>query len=142
MQDVLYVPTLLVPSLNSDTDFMTMINVSKEEAIELLTDFDARVAAKRKIGDSPTAPIDGVLDVLEGGNLDLAALVEDESLSVLIETLSTSNIQRARGRRAVFLDVENDVIGVGTTVIYNRNWAMTGVADDSVISQVLAAAGD
>lgn len=141
MQDILYVPTLLVPSLNSDTDFMTIINVSKEEAIELLTEFDARVASKRKLGLSPTAPIDGVLDVLDVNNLDLDEMVEDGSLGGLVQALSTSAIPRARGRRAVFLDVENDIIGIGTTVVYNQNWAMPGVLDDSAISQILAASG-
>lgn len=140
MQTVQYVPTLLLPSLNSE-DYITIVNVTKDEATEFLTDFRTRVESKRRMKDNQNST-DDVLDTLDGSNLNLKALVADTSIEDLIKTLSRSEIRGARGRRAVFVDVENDILAVGTTVIYNQNWAMTGVLDPSIAGTVLSAVAD
>lgn len=140
MQTTEYVPTLLLPSLTGDKT-ITIVNVSKDEAVELLTDFKARVDAKRTIKRSQPLT-DDVLDTLDGSNLNLKALVEDNSLEALLKNLSQSEIPGFRGRRAVFIDVENDIIGVGTTVIYNENWASHGIVDSTIAATVLDAVAE
>lgn len=115
--------------------------MTKDEAIELLSDFKARVDTKRTIKRSQPLT-DDVLDALDGSNLDLKGMVEDNSLEPLLVSLGRSEIPGFRGRRAVFIDVENDIIGVGTTVIYNENWASHGIVDPSVAATVLGAVAD
>ena len=134
-----YAPMLFLPSLSSD-EFITIANVPQDEATAFIGFFDSQVAAKRKLGNNP-APVAELLEEFKG-NLNLKALVADESLGNLVEVLTTSTIPKQRGRRAVFVDVENDVIAVGTTVVYNQNWAMRGVSDASVLTTVLDAVAD
>lgn len=131
-----FAPVLFLPSLSAD-EFTTITNVTAEEATAFVAFFDTQVEAKRKLKHNT----DGTGELLEEfkGNLNLEALVEDETLSDLIEVLSVSTIVGQRGRRAVFLDIENDTIAVGTTVIYNQNWAMRGVTDPSILTTVLEA---
>ena len=127
---------LFLPSLLSD-EFITVANVPKEEALSYTAAFDAQVETKRRLKHNTT----GSGELLEefSGNLNLKALVDNETLGDLVEELTLSTIPGARGRRAVFLDVENDTIAVGTTVVYNQNWAMRGVADPSILATVLEA---
>lgn len=134
-----YAPMLFLPSLSSD-DFITIANVPQDEANAFVEFFDTQVAAKRKLGNNAT-PVAELLEEFKG-NLNLAALVEDESLGDFVEVLSKSTIPKQRGRRAVFVDVENDFIAVGTTVVYNQNWAMRGVSDASVLTTVLDAVAE
>ena len=137
MQSKTFVPTLLIPSLERD-EFITVANISESEAREYLEAFAEIVNSKRKIGTAPVgSSTTDNLEVLGGGNLDLASKVIDGTITSLVNDLTMSKIPRARGRRAVYLDVENDIIGVGTTVIYNKNWAMHGVSDDGLVSTVL-----
>jgi hypothetical protein len=130
---------MFIPSLLSN-DFITVMNVQKSEADELAAFFTTQTEGSRKIKDNPDA-IPEHLEYLSG-NLNLKTLVEDGGLEDLVETLSVSDLRGKRGRRALFLDVENNVIGVGTTVVYNQNWAITGVADPTVMNTVLSAALD
>ena len=134
-----YTPMLFLPSLSSD-DFITIANIPYEEAIEYVRFFDGQVADKRKLGNHPN-PVSELLEEFKG-KLSLRELVEDGSIADLVEVLSTSTIPKQRGRRAVFVDVENDIIAVGTTVVFNRNWAMRGVSDPSIPAKVLAALED
>ena len=136
-----YAPMLFLPSLSSD-DFITVANVPQDEAVAFIEFFDKQVESKRKLGHNPSDNASGDLYEEYKGNLNLKALVEDESLGDLVETLSHSTIPKQRGRRAVFVDVENDVIAVGTTVVYNQNWAMRAVSDPTVMTTVLEAVED
>jgi hypothetical protein len=131
-----YAPTLFLPSLVSD-DFIVVANVTREEAEAYVGFFDKMVSEKRKLKSNPSAVIGSFNDI--NGKLDLVALLDDESLPDLVESLSVSSLSGQRGRRAVFLDIENDDIGVGTTVIYNANWATQGVGDPTLLGTVLDA---
>lgn len=118
---------MYIPSLDEHGVFMTVANATREEAIELADAFTKRTNAKRK-----THALGGVesLDFLTVGGLD--ALVDTDELVELIEKLSLSKLQNQRGLRIVYIDIENDEVAVGTTVIYNINRAMTGVVDGTV----------
>lgn len=137
MQNVQYAPMLFLPSLRVNDDIITIANVCQDEASSFVKHFDSEVTGNRKLKANASATADH-WDVLSG-NLNLLALVDDESLGQLVERLSKSDIVGSRGRRAVFVDVENDVLAVGTTVVYNQNWAMLGVSDPSVMTTVLEA---
>jgi hypothetical protein len=134
-----YAPMLFLPSLLSD-EFINIANIQQEEAVALVGFFDSQVAAKRRLGHNPN-PVAELLEEFKG-NLNLEALVEDTSIEELVETLTVSNLPKQRGRRALFLDVENDVIAIGTTVVYNQNWAMRGVTDPTVLTTVLDAVAE
>lgn len=136
---VRYAPMLFLPSLSSE-DYITIANIPQDEAEDYVEFFDSKVEENRRM--KPNQLGSGELLEEFKGNLNLAALVEDESLGELVTALSTSNIPGQRGRRAVFVDVENDTIAVGTTVVYNRNWAMKGVSDQSVLTTVLNAVAE
>lgn len=136
MQTLKYAPTLFIPSLLSDT-YINVYNCTKGEAISFVEHFNSQVAASRKVAAAPNAVAD-VMDFTTG-SLNLEALVEDESLSELVTKLSTSELRGQRGRRCVFVDIDSDEIGVGTTVVYNENRAMTGVLDTTVATSILDA---
>ena len=131
-----YAPTLFLPSIESE-DFLVVANVSREEATAYAGLFSTLVESKRRMKNNDNAVDDVFTEIT--GNLNLISLVNDESLALLVEDLSLSKLKGQRGRRAVFVDIENDYIGVGTTVIYNANWAMKGVADPSLLGTVLDA---
>lgn len=126
---------LLLPSLERDDATISIDNISKAEAEEFLANFDARVTKSRRLGANPEA----VPHAMEffSGSLDIAGLIADEEIDPLIETLGLSKLHAKRGRRAVYIDPDNNEVGVGTTVIYNRNWAMRGVEDASVAPYLL-----
>lgn len=132
-----FVQILFLPSLENDDDFITVANVSRYEAEAYIQAFDSLVESKRRLKSNPDAATES-MDVLSG-NLKLGqfAITDPDSLGLMLETLSKSNIKGFRGRRAVYLDPNTDTVAVGTTVVYNRNWATKGVSDPSILSTVL-----
>lgn len=135
-----YVPTLFLPSLTDNEQYINIYGVTKDEAIAFADFFLTQTEKSRKVASAPT-PVTETLEFI-GGNLDLESLVASESLQELVERLAKSEIRGQKGRRAVFVDIENNEIGVGTTVIYNENRAMKGVTDPSVPVTVLSAVDD
>lgn len=135
MENEYAVPFLLIPSMSNHDEFVTIINVDFDEANIFLEMFNERVETERRIKyvDSTNT------ELFEEFSMDLKELWEDEKLSALIDAVSISRIPGARGRRAVFIDVENDYMFVGRTVVYNRNWAAMDVTDTSLLKTILDA---
>ena len=127
---------LLLPSLdNSDPILLT--NVSKETAIHFVNSWNELVKSKRKVRDG--APTDQL--EFYSGNFGLPLIAQDadgkRKLEIALERLAVSTIRESRGRRALFVDLEGDEVGVGTTVIYNENRAASGVTDNTVTDTIL-----
>lgn len=131
-----YARMLFLPSVDNHGETINIVGVSRAEAESLAEWHAALVKTKRKTHEN-AAGIEA-LDFLEG-NLELETLADSETLADLVRQLSTSEIPGKRGTRAVYIDVDNDTIAVGTTVIYNQNRAMSGVLDDTLIGTVLDA---
>jgi hypothetical protein len=133
-----YAANLYIPSLDRHGDIITIVNPSRAEAQEFVDAFTAKARTARKQGSHPT-PVTESMEFYEGSYLRLKEMVEtdDALLPNLLEKLATADIKNFRGTRAVFLDVENDVIGIGTTVVYNQNWSTAGVPDPSVVKTIL-----
>lgn len=63
--------------------------------------------------------------------------MDEFDLQELAFTLAISNIPGTRGARAVFINVKENLIYVGTAVVYNPRRATIGVTDDSVAQTIL-----
>lgn len=135
-----YAAMLFLPSLTNHGEFINVGPVHQDEAMDFISNFNMRVGASRKIKFNDESTSDSVEEFK--GNLNLKALVEEGSLGDLVEALTKSNIPGKRGLRAVYVDVENDTILVGTTVVYNANWAMLGVEDATILPALLDAVAD
>jgi hypothetical protein len=128
---------LYLPSLEGKS-FIKIENISQTEASVLVAEFDKRVGANRAVFNlnQESAPMifyHGFLD-LDGEDL------EELELSVL-EEYSLSKITNTRGARAVFVDLYEDefdsdddknIVGVGTTVVYNQNRATVKFKDTTL----------
>lgn len=129
---------LYLPSLDTQGKTIQIDNLNKTEAEAFLSFFDYSVKQKRKIGKNTG---DGATVKYFTGNIDLNVLdTTYDELDNLVENLMTSRIPQKRGRRAVIVDKDGGEIGVGTTVVYNSNWAMNNVTDDSIPAALLAVA--
>lgn len=135
-----YASMLFLPSLKAHGEFINIGNVHWDEALDFIENFNSRVEASRKLKYNDNATTELVEEFK--GNLNLKNLIEEGSLGDLVEALTKSNIPGKRGLRAVFVDVENDTIAVGTAVVYNQNWAMRGVSDASILPRLLEAVAD
>lgn len=131
--------TLLLPSLSTHGETVLIHGVTKSEAADYLERWDERVSNERRIGHNDEE-IDSSMEFYSGLNFE--RLSEAEVIEDLVGFLSTSRIAKKRGLRAVWLDEDAGEIGVGTTVVYNRNWAMNGVADETIVDSLLRAAAE
>ena len=119
---ILFLPSLI------EKKFIEISNVTLEEATEFIKNLTTRVTAHHKIKNAGTALNEPILfsGILEDLDYDL---VEMEDISLVIRIANTSG---TRGARAVFVD-EHGTFAVGTTVIYNRNWATIGFDDNTIL---------
>ncbi|QDJ96552.1 hypothetical protein Xoosp13_366 [Xanthomonas phage Xoo-sp13] len=124
---------LLIPSLQDQTRFITITDLSRDEAAAFIKEFTARVKAERKIKNTPAKnqTVDDFIEYNLVEGLD-SFLIDD-----VFDLLKTSTVVGARGNRAVFLDEDSDTILVGSTVVYNKNWAMVGFVDDTIVDTLL-----
>lgn len=135
---------LLIPSLEIHGKFIVCDNIMLEEAIKFCEDFDKRVFNNRKTHPQLNDNSSESSLILYNNyiNNDDVNILFDEELDCanrqLAFKLSVSNIPGKRGVRAVFVDYEKNIIGVGTTVVYNVNRAMFNVEDDSIINKIVS----
>lgn len=120
----LFLPSLEVPK------FIKMENISVNEAEVYCSLFNKQIIkTKSTIRDSNTTTsifhyfnnfslIQSMIDEIENKN-DTVEDVES-SLAMLFGFSEEKNV---RGIRAVFVDISTNTIGVGTTIIYSKNWA-------------------
>lgn len=127
---------LLIPSLITD-GFIKIFDLTIEEAQQFVANFDEDVMGL-KVRNPPQHDSETSLELLEG-NFDLWHLSDESQLVPLVNELIISKVPGSRGRRPVFLDLDYNVIGVSSTVVYNSNRATFGVNDSSIPATVLAA---
>lgn len=120
---------LLLPSLE-EKRHIRMENISKDEAILFINDFETRVKASRKL-KTPSVQIDDAFKVYKLLDDDADYFVDD-----LADYLGESNVPQHRGIRAVFIDEDTNDIIVGTTVVYSASWAMVGFDDMTVDAMI------
>lgn len=127
---------LLLPVLSTPSNHVEIEGITRSEAIDLINNFQDRVRANRKLKTFNGAVDDAFYEVT----------VNDEDVGYispldLVYELNESQIRGFTGERAVFVqNVDNDAdqitVLVGTTVVYNRNWATLGVVDTSVVDTI------
>jgi hypothetical protein len=125
--------TLFLPSLVAKK-FLEIKNLSLAEATEFCNNFTARVKEKRKVkqagaDDTNLIIISDYLHTHPG-----YALVDDLDESEFFDVLAISTTSGVRGARPVFVDLERNVVGVGTTVVYNQNWASVNFDDNTLLA--------
>lgn len=119
---------LLLPSLE-EKRHIRIEELSLNEAKEFIAAFETRVVAERKLNPAPggqTPVVDAFIEY------NLLQNLEDMDLDELADELVESKIPKARGIRAVAIDTDTDTILVGTSVVYSKNWAITGFEDPTI----------
>lgn len=120
---------LFLPSLE-EKRFIRMEDVSVTEAKEFIAAFDAKLQATRKLKSPVKSTPDSALEYYILSNLI------DYDLDEIVEVLIEADIPGTRGSRAVFIDVDTDLILVGTSIVYSRNWATMNVLDDTIVQKL------
>lgn len=133
---------MIVPSLEGKK-FLLLKNVSQDEALKLGNWFENDVLANRKVrflspkGDVPS--IDFYSNLIDKEELheefDFDDFNEDIAVAVF-DLLAVSETPTVRGARIVYIDPDKNVIGVGSTVVYNENRATIGFQDDAVMDMI------
>lgn len=120
---------LSLPSLEDDVRCLEINDVSFSEAKELISQFTAKVLRERP--KLKTASDEEAFIAYENFIDD-----NDENLmpGEIVSRLDRSEIPGSRGRRAVYSSYNGEHILVGTTVVYNKNWATLGVVDPNVVN--------
>lgn len=131
---------LYLPSLE-EKRFIVLSNISQTEALQQAEEFTNRVKSSRRLkGESDTGVDDDMIFYTNtfdfSGFQGFDPVTLSEFIMALLENLSISDIAGTRGARAIFLDLEKNIFGIGTTVVYNRNWATLNVFDDTVEEKV------
>jgi len=127
---------LSLPQLGARGNPLIIHDISRQDAEGLIKNLAERVKTSRKLKNYPSAVEDSYFEVNAIGSG--THFVSHDEVYV-IELLAESNIPGLRGERAVFFEADNYLNGdpaaflIGTTVVYNANWATLGVMDLSVI---------
>lgn len=113
--------------------------MSKHEAIDLIENFADRVRSSRKLSKNDSLIDDTYFQVTVSADFDTPMCF---GVDELLADLAESKIPTLRGERPVFIELNDDYsatsinVIVGTSVVYNRNWAALGVVDTSVIDTI------
>lgn len=131
--------TLILPQLHSRGNPLVIREITRKDAEGLIQNLAERTKTARKLKHYPAAIEDAFFEVnAVGPRTNFKSWDEEDTLSDLAE----SNIPGLRGERAVFFETDNYQDGenaaflIGTTVIYNANWATLGVLDLSVMDVI------
>lgn len=129
---------LLVPSLETHGRFLAIHDISVDEAKVLARDFTNHVVSNRKTKNYD-ATIDVVDDIeffhniVDFSQMQIADDSDAAALENELQALKVSNTRGVRGLRAVFVS-KAGIIGVGTTVVYNPNWATKNYSDPDMMT--------
>ena len=127
---------MMIPSLESHGRFMTISNISLAEARKLVSNFITNVVAERKIKTFGDGSHD--FDVVRHAVIfDNMTERDMEDINDTIEGLAYSNRPGIRGVRPLFLSTKHNVIAVGTTIVYNKNWASINYSDPDTFERIL-----
>ena len=142
---------LLLPSLE-EKRFINISLVSQAEAIRFTQKFTDDVKASRKLKAADDSGVDD--DIIFYSNFfDLSVLADhvnhlknglssetDISMTLTLldamHSLAVSEVRGVRGARAIFINPETNTVGVGTTVVYNKNWATLNFEDDNILQLI------
>lgn len=120
---------MLLPSLE-EKRFIAIDNVSKDEAQKLAEWFTAQVRQNRKVVDrDQVGPLEFYYNMVD-------KVVENGGAEFL-SNLSVSTVPGTRGARILYFDDETDILGVGTTIVYNRNHATVGFQDNTIFDALV-----
>jgi hypothetical protein len=133
---------LLLPSLEEHGRIIVIQPITIDEAKEYINQFAAKVLKTKK-----TKNYDATLDpsslATEHADyyhnvVDFNSLKKDtvsvEELDKELQSLTKSEIPLYRGYRPVFLSAS--IVGVGTTVVYNPNWATLNFSDYTIYKKL------
>jgi len=131
---------LLLPSLETHGRFIALHNVSVDEARTYARDFTNHVVSKRKTKNfDPTIDVVDDMEffhnVIDFTGMTLRSTDDLDSLEASLQELKVSDTPKVRGLRALYI-ARGGVVGVGTTVIYNPNWATKNYADPDMIQKL------
>jgi acyl carrier protein len=133
---------LHMPSLEDHDRMITTVNISIKEAKEVMKEFALKVEDRRKIKyykdntDMDTEHSEWFYNFFDKDKIrDFSRNVDVEQFSADLNGLATSDIPTYRGKRPLFIG--DDVIAVGTTVIYNQNWATINFPDNTVMGKII-----
>lgn len=127
---------LSLPQLGSRGNALVIRDISRQDAEGLIKNLAERVKTSRKLKNYADAVEDAFFEVNVIGS-DTHFNSHDEEY--VIGLLAESKIPTLRGERAVFFEYDKFIDGesaaflIGTSVIYNANWATLGVLDLSVV---------
>lgn len=123
--------TLFLPSL-TEKKFHVVSDVTLAEASTFMQDFTNHVADNRKTKNNGATCAEPIVftNIIDFDDL---LYFEPEDLA---NSLNIAKTPGTRGARAVFVDADNDVFAVGTTVVYNKNWATLNFDDDTIIENL------
>lgn len=130
----------LQPQPQNPTDFRSISELHPSEVVDFFSRFETLVADS--ISSTPGGRLNEasytdqafVEFSIPASSGDPASLAAAERK--IAEQLSISRVPRQSGTRAVFVDLKNGSLFVGTTVLFNERNATTGVADDSLLHKV------
>lgn len=129
---------LLIPSLETHGRFLAVHDISIEEAKVLARDFTAHTVSKRKtknFNDSSDIvdDIEFFYNVIDFDKMKLQGNSDLDSLETSLQGLKISETRGVRGLRTLFVS-KSGVVGVGTTVIFNPNWATKNYSDPNMLT--------
>ena len=127
---------LVLPSILEDGRFLSLVGPTLEEAKQYAQFFEDRILATRR--NVRVIDKDELLFTEYHGQIHTEdQRVDDGSLQEYFDEvgkLRRCEVRGTRGARALYLDITNNVVAVGTMVVYNPNHATKGFVDGSVAS--------
>jgi acyl carrier protein len=130
---------LVIPSLEEHGRLIISQPVSIAEAKILVNEFNDRVFNSRKIKDGNPDSDDLADDNIEFFHNvirfdQLNQGTDFDAMDAELEALNNCQVPKTRGFRATF--ISPTTIGIGTTVIYNKNWATVNFSDPTMYDQL------
>lgn len=124
---------LYLPSFCGDGTFSLTLGLSEDECVKKIKDFEWDTLKARKIRYHSDYDEDNVA-------VTRMRFGDSESFDSIglrdIYKMLVSKIPTYRGIRPIFINLKDKVIGIGTTVIYNINWAAVGVEERNLYERV------
>lgn len=134
---------LYLPSFE-EKKFVKIGPLNQTEADAYCRFFVEKIKETKKVVDHGSTDSDMIYfgNFNEVQNLiDIVEMGDDNGNDVefsIVTLLGTSKTKNVRGIRPVYIDIYENLIGIGSTVIYNKNWATIGFDDSENILKELS----
>jgi acyl carrier protein len=131
---------LWMPSLEWHGRIFKIEGVTMAEAIEHMNDFAVKASKKRKTKEFKLVDVnyqhsEFFVNVIDTDSFPQAVLDDPRYFNKDVMSMMESMVPQTRGLRPLFL--AHNVIGIGTTVIYNKNWATLHFEDHTAMNRLL-----